>query len=88
MRAPADKDPARSPLASGDSGVVELLDGTRITYRPIGPENAAALQRFHHRLSDRSVRLRFFRRQAGAHRQEGGVLHPRGRREPLRARRA
>jgi hypothetical protein len=43
MRAPADKDPARSPLASGDSGVVELLDGTRITYRPIGPENAAAL---------------------------------------------
>jgi RimJ/RimL family protein N-acetyltransferase len=60
MRAPADKDPAHSPLASGDSGVLELLDGTRMTYRPIGPEDAAALQRFHRRLSDRSVRLRFF----------------------------
>lgn len=60
MRAPADKDPALSPLASGDSGVLELLDGTRITYRPIGPEDAATLQRFHRRLSDRSVRLRFF----------------------------
>lgn len=60
MKAPADKDPAPSPLASGDSGVIELLDGSRITYRPIRPEDAVALQRFHRRLSDHSVRLRFF----------------------------
>jgi GNAT superfamily N-acetyltransferase len=48
------------PLAEEESGSVELLDGTHITYRAIVPDNAAALQRFHHRLSKRSIYLRFF----------------------------
>jgi GNAT superfamily N-acetyltransferase len=64
VKAPAKSGPAarpvRAPLLSADSGVLGLLDGTRITYRPIKPEDAGALQRFHRRLSDRSVRLRFF----------------------------
>jgi RimJ/RimL family protein N-acetyltransferase len=38
---------------------VTLLDGTRVPIRPIQPGDAAALQRFHDRLSDRSVYLRF-----------------------------
>ena len=53
-------DGAGAPLAEEDSGSVELLDGTRVAYRAIAPDNAVALQRFHHRLSDRSVYLRFF----------------------------
>ncbi|HEX6709710.1 MAG TPA: GNAT family N-acetyltransferase [Rubrobacter sp.] len=53
-------DGAGVPLAEEDSGSVELLDGTRIAYRAIAPDNAAALQRFHHRLSQRSIYLRFF----------------------------
>jgi GNAT superfamily N-acetyltransferase len=53
-------DGAGAPLAEEDSGSVELLDGTHITYRAIVPDNAAALQRFHHRLSERSIYLRFF----------------------------
>src|ERR671910_1906102 len=53
-------DGARAPLAEEDSGSVELLDGTRVTYRAIAPDNAAGLQRFHHRLTERSVYLRFF----------------------------
>ena len=53
-------DGAGAPLAEEDSGSVELLDGTRVTYRAIAPDNAAGLQRFHHRLSERSVYLRFF----------------------------
>ena len=53
-------DGAGAPLAEEDSGSVELLDGTRISYRAIVPDNAAALQRFHHRLSKRSIYLRFF----------------------------
>jgi RimJ/RimL family protein N-acetyltransferase len=48
------------PLVEEDSGSVELLNGTRITYHAMAPDNAAALQRFHHRLSQRSVYLRFF----------------------------
>jgi RimJ/RimL family protein N-acetyltransferase len=47
-------------LAEEESGSVELLDGTRVTYRATAPDNASALQRFHHRLSGRSVYLRFF----------------------------
>jgi GNAT superfamily N-acetyltransferase len=63
------KEPARegllvdgtgAPLAEEDSGSVELLDGTSIAYHAIAPENASALQRFHHRLSERSIYLRFF----------------------------
>jgi GNAT superfamily N-acetyltransferase len=49
-----------APLAEEDSGTVELPDGTTVPYRAIAPDNAAALQRFHHRLSDRSIYLRFF----------------------------
>src|SRR5215208_4154040 len=53
-------DGAGAPLAEEDSGSVELLDGTRVAYHAIAPDNAAALQRFHHRLSERSIYLRFF----------------------------
>ena len=53
-------DGAGAPLAEGDSGSVGLLDGARITYRAIVPDNAAALRRFHHRLSECSIYLRFF----------------------------
>ena len=53
-------DGARAPLAEEDSGSVELLDGTSIAYHAIAPDNASALQRFHHRLSERSIYLRFF----------------------------
>src|ERR671913_851144 len=53
-------DGAGAPLAEEDSGSVELLDGTSIAYHAIAPENASALQRFHHRLSERSIYLRFF----------------------------
>ena len=53
-------DGAGARLAQEDSGSVELLDGTHITYHAIAPDNAAALQRFHHRLSERSIYLRFF----------------------------
>src|SRR5215212_7138875 len=47
-------------LAEEDSGSVELSDGTVVAYHAIAPENAPALQRFHHRLSERSIYLRFF----------------------------
>ena len=53
-------DGAGAPLAEEDSGTVELPDGTSVPYRAIAPDNAAALQRFHHRLSERSIYLRFF----------------------------
>jgi RimJ/RimL family protein N-acetyltransferase len=43
-----------------DEGFVSLLDGTPIRYRPIAPADAPALQRFHSRLSARSVYQRFF----------------------------
>jgi GNAT superfamily N-acetyltransferase len=53
-------DGAGAPLAEEYSGSVELLDGTSVAYHAIAPENASALQRFHHRLSQRSIYLRFF----------------------------
>jgi GNAT superfamily N-acetyltransferase len=53
-------DGAGAPLAEEDSGTVELPDGASVPYRAIAPDNAAALQRFHHRLSERSIYLRFF----------------------------
>ena len=53
-------DGAGAPLAEEESGTVELPDGTSVLYRAIAPDNASALQRFHHRLSKRSVYLRFF----------------------------
>src|SRR3712207_1314125 len=49
-----------APLAEEDSGSIELLDGTSVPYHAIAPDNASALQRFHHRLSERSIYLRFF----------------------------
>ena len=48
-------DGAGAPLAEEDSGSVDLLDGTHVAYRAIVPDNATALQRFHHRLSERSI---------------------------------
>ena len=53
-------DGAGAPLAEEESGSVELLDGTSVAYHAIAPDNASALQRFHHRLSERSIYLRFF----------------------------
>src|SRR5918992_2925130 len=53
-------DGAGAPVAEEDSGSVELSDGTSVAYHAIAPDNASALQRFHHRLSDRSIYLRFF----------------------------
>jgi RimJ/RimL family protein N-acetyltransferase len=53
-------DGAGALLAEEESGSVELPDGTRVAYHAIAPENASALQRFHHRLSQRSIYLRFF----------------------------
>src|ERR671911_1399800 len=53
-------DGAGAPLTEEDSSSVELLDGTRVAYHAIASDNASALQRFHHRLSERSVYLRFF----------------------------
>jgi RimJ/RimL family protein N-acetyltransferase len=43
-----------------ETGTLALLDGTEVPYRPIGPPDQTALQRFHTRLSDRSVYQRFF----------------------------
>jgi hypothetical protein len=37
-----------------------LRDGTVCAVRPIRPGDASALQRFHSRLSERSIYLRFF----------------------------
>jgi acetyltransferase len=53
-------DGAGAPFAEEDSGSIELLDGTSVAYHAIAPDNASALQRFHHRLSERSIYLRFF----------------------------
>src|ERR671915_2193803 len=53
-------DGAGALLDEEDSGSVELLDSTSVPYHAIVPENATALQRFHHRLSERSIYLRFF----------------------------
>jgi RimJ/RimL family protein N-acetyltransferase len=43
-----------------DTGTIELIDGTIVSFRPILPADAPALQRFHARLSKRSIYLRFF----------------------------
>jgi RimJ/RimL family protein N-acetyltransferase len=51
--------PASFALEESPSAV-ELLDGTRISYHPIHPDNTIALQRFHRGLSQRSIYLRFF----------------------------
>jgi RimJ/RimL family protein N-acetyltransferase len=46
--------------ASPEIGTLTLLAGTEVPYRPILSSDQAALQRFHTRLSDRSVYQRFF----------------------------
>jgi GNAT superfamily N-acetyltransferase len=52
---------AAEPAVGGaPGGVLELPGGERVGYRAIRPEDAAALQRFHGRLSGHSVYLRFF----------------------------
>jgi RimJ/RimL family protein N-acetyltransferase len=43
-----------------DAGTIELNDGTFVSFRPILPADASALQRFHARLSKQSIYLRFF----------------------------
>ncbi len=53
-------DGTSAPTAEEASDSVELLDGTSVAYHAIAPDNASALQRFHHRLSERSIYLRFF----------------------------
>ena len=53
-------DGAGATLVEEDLGSVELSDGTSVAYHAIAPDNASALQRFHHRLSERSIYLRFF----------------------------
>jgi RimJ/RimL family protein N-acetyltransferase len=39
---------------------VRLSDGVEVTFRPIAPHDAAALVRFHARLSRRAVTMRYF----------------------------
>ena len=53
-------DGAEAPLAEEESGTVVLPEGKSVPYRAQAPDNASALQRFHHRLSERSIYLRFF----------------------------
>jgi len=45
---------------SAESGTIALSDGIHVSYRPITPEDHQALQRFHTRLSGRSIYRRFF----------------------------
>lgn len=47
-------------MTDRDEMPVTLIDGTEIIARPIRPEDAPALQRFHTRLSQQSIYLRFF----------------------------
>jgi RimJ/RimL family protein N-acetyltransferase len=67
-------DGAGAPLAEEDSGSVELSDGSQVAYRAIAPNNAAALQRFHHRLSERSIYLRFFSAKPDLSDREAGYF--------------
>ena len=78
MKEPASKgllvDGAGAPLAEEDSGSVGLPDGTSIDYHAIAPDNASALQRFHHRLSERSIYLRFFAAKPNLSDREAGYF--------------
>jgi RimJ/RimL family protein N-acetyltransferase len=47
-----------SPVVAGS---LALTDGTVVHVRPIGPDDAEALVRFHGTLSDRTIYSRFFR---------------------------
>jgi L-amino acid N-acyltransferase YncA len=48
-------DPAGSQISH-----LALTDGTNVPFRPIVPADATALQRFHEKLSETSVHMRFF----------------------------
>ena len=78
MKEPASKgllvDGAGAPPAEEDSGSVGLPDGTSIDYHAIAPDNASALQRFHHRLSERSIYLRFFAAKPNLSDREAGYF--------------
>lgn len=52
--------PVQRDTSTGPGQRLVLPDGTLIPYRPIQPTDASALQRFHDRLSEITVRLRFF----------------------------
>ena len=41
-------------------GTIDLSDGANVTYRVIKPDDVPALQRFHERLSETTIYLRFF----------------------------
>jgi GNAT superfamily N-acetyltransferase len=47
-------------MAQLSSGILTLLDGSKIRYRHVEPGDAAALQRFHVANSERSIYQRFF----------------------------
>ncbi|MGE3309377.1 MAG: GNAT family N-acetyltransferase [Limisphaerales bacterium] len=63
---PSDRDPASLPRSAIRPypnqyvGKVKLKDGTRVTLRPIRPEDEPRLVEFHGTLSDRSVYHRYF----------------------------
>lgn len=51
----------RVPMPAASSSKYQLLeDGTVVPFRPVWPGDAVALERFHGRLSRRSVYLRYF----------------------------
>jgi len=59
----ADRDLPRTPIRAYPSVYVgdwTMQDGTKLTIRPIRPEDEPKLARFHETLSDRSVYLRYF----------------------------
>jgi GNAT superfamily N-acetyltransferase len=45
---------------SNMEGTIGLSDGANVTYRVIKPDDVPALQRFHERLSETTIYLRFF----------------------------
>ena len=51
---------AAAPFVGADSRVIELPEKVDVCFQSIEPGDAHALQRFHDRLSQRSVYLRFF----------------------------
>jgi acetyltransferase len=52
--------PAVRPYPSQYVGEEELEDGTRVTVRPIRPEDEPLMVKFHEALSDRSIYMRYF----------------------------
>jgi acetyltransferase len=52
--------PAIRPYPSHYIQKVTLKDGTKVTLRPIRPEDEPLVAKFHETLSERSVRMRFF----------------------------